>query len=157
MTSQPPLRPPLRKPHPQIPPEKYAPPPVHASPRVAIPPDDAGPQPVPKPAKQFFCRNCDRREMGRTPPPGWLSLQRHIARESLLAPEDLTERERKIYRKRDRMSLGLYCNWDCFVRALPRLGELYRELNQRGIGLKPLLPGEVPPPMPPAVTRGGPK
>jgi hypothetical protein len=84
--------------------------------------------------------------MGWTPPPGWLSLERHVARKSLAAP----------YRKQMRMGLGLYCSWDCFVRALPRLRELNRELNERGVGLKRLRPGEAPRLLPPPVTKGGP-
>jgi hypothetical protein len=37
------------------------------------------------------------------------------------------------------------------------LEQLEADLNARGVGIKPLTPGELPPPLPPAVRRGGPQ
>jgi hypothetical protein len=38
-----------------------------------------------------------------------------------------------------------------------RLGELNQTLNERGIGLRPLAPGDAAPVLPQAVKRGGPE
>jgi hypothetical protein len=54
------------------------------------------------------------------------------------------------------MRLGLFCSWDCLTEAMRRLQDLNRELNDRGIRLRPLVPGEAAP-VPPAVTKGGPE
>jgi hypothetical protein len=55
------------------------------------------------------------------------------------------------------MRLGLFCSWECLNEAMRRLRELNQMLNDRGIGLRPLAPGEAAPVLPPAVTKGGPE
>jgi hypothetical protein len=94
--------------------------------------------------------------IGYLPPCGWINIRRHVFRDSVPVPEGLTEQEQKIYRRRVTMGLGFFCSWKCLLAAMPRLGELNRQLNERGIGLRRLAPGEPPPPMPPRVQKGGP-
>jgi hypothetical protein len=115
------------------------------------------PPPDLRPEREYFCRTCDRRITARWPPVGWLNLRRHIYRKSIALPEGLTEREQKVYRKRVTMGLGLFCGWNCLLAAMPRLGALCAELNERGIGLRRLAPGEQPANLLSHATKGGPQ
>ncbi len=127
------------------------------------------PAPVPLPAAEkrpkepppalalheYFCRTCDRRETGRVPPPGWLNLRRHVCRGTLAPPLGRSKQEREVRRRRCSMGLGLYCSWPCLMAAMPRLSELYRALQEQGVGACPLQPGEAPFELPPSMTQGG--
>jgi hypothetical protein len=151
-----PLRPPLRKPQPTSKPSKTPP---HLGTTVPIPqterqkkfaaspkPAAAPAPPTPKPPQEYFCRSCDRRALG-TIPPGWWSLGRRVIRGSLPAP----------WSRNHVQSMGLFCSLRCVFAALPRLEQLEADLNARGVGMRPLAPGEPPPQLPPPVKRGGPQ
>jgi hypothetical protein len=113
--------------------------------------------PSPPALREYFCRHCDRRVSGGLPPPGWLNLRRHIVPGSLGSPfPELPKLVRKIQRQRVTMGLGFFCSWECLTAAMPRLGELHRSLQNRGIGLRPLSEGEAPPRLPPVARKGGP-
>jgi hypothetical protein len=108
--------------------------------------------------REYFCRQCDRRVSGNGPPAGWINIQRYILCGSLGGqPGSRSKGQAAIEKRRATMRLGLFCSWDCLTEAMGRLGELNQTLNERGIGLRPLAPGEVAPVLPPAVTRGGPE
>jgi hypothetical protein len=61
---------------------------------------------------------------------------------------DVPEREQRIRRGRVSMGMGMYCSWQCLTSAMPRLGKLNDELNERQIGLRRLREGEALPEMP---------
>jgi hypothetical protein len=84
-----------------------------------------------------------------------MRLQRLVYPGSVAAPENLSKEEQRLYRRRASLTLGLFCGCPCFIAAMPRLGELVRQLDARGIGLKRLAEGEVPPSLPAPVSRGG--
>jgi hypothetical protein len=174
-TALPSLRPPLRKP-PALPSnQNAAPPPVRTGAIRARPASASASAPPPPPPSvvteqpaatrkrppqlpsvalappEHFCRYCDRRETGATPPAGWLCVQRFIA------PGSVAVFNRPQWGRRYSQGLGFYCSTNCLLAALPRLSELCHDLQQRGVGMRSLVPGEVPSVLPPPVTKGGPK
>jgi hypothetical protein len=105
--------------------------------------------------REYFCRQCDRRVSGNAPPAGWINIQRYILCGSIGGQQGGRPKGKAF--QRATMRLGLFCSWDCLSEAMRRLGELNQTLNDRGIGLRSLAPGEAAPVLPRAVERGGPE
>jgi hypothetical protein len=144
-SSAPPAPVPFRKP--QKPP--VPPPPLPRPPSPPPPPRPAAGKPVPSPritSQEVFCRTCDARVVGPIPP-GWWHLSRHVAPGSLAWTG----------RARTAQPMGLYCSLYCLLEAMPRLELLQNDLQQRGVGMRSLAPGETPPVLPVPVTKGGPR
>ncbi|HKD45171.1 MAG TPA: hypothetical protein VKD24_05895 [Candidatus Angelobacter sp.] len=132
------------------------PPPVEA-PTVEAPPNrKKKAKPLSEqPLRLYFCRQCDLRIASRLPPTGWINIRRHIFPGSVQVPENMSPSDRWLHRRRVSMGLGLYCSATCLAGAMPRVVELIRQLDERGVGLKRLGEGEAPPVMPPCAQKGG--
>jgi hypothetical protein len=122
-------------------------------PTAPVPPSGSS-QPPTRRDRVYFCRFCGRQSTGFLPP-AWLCVERGVVAGSLPVPEGLSERDGKHFAKRTTMRLGIFCSWKCLALAAPRLEQLVRELNERGVGLRRLEPGEAPPAMPACVQKGG--
>jgi hypothetical protein len=105
-------------------------------------------------AKEFFCRQCDRRANGDIPA-GWYRLVRRIVPFSLQPPPEFKRPAQPRSRRPPEMPMGLYCSITCLKAAIGRLTAVDAELTKGGIGLKALEPGSLPVKLPPVAKRGG--
>jgi hypothetical protein len=121
--------------------------PPNAKQSAAIPKKAETPKPITskakpdRPIRMFFCAGCGIRAEGYNVPAGWVTLKRIDARGSRLPPPAIRDQAKAVRRwllRPPEHSLGLYCSVTCLPADQARLTEVERDLNARGVGLKPL-------------------
>jgi hypothetical protein len=107
------------------------------------------------PERVFFCCVCGKRAVGRVPY-GWLRLLRAVHPDSLPGDRLLIRRDRKGRAQYADMLLGTFCGAECMERSMSRLIDLAQDLAARGVGMRPVVPDELPPELPPSTVQGRP-